>query len=160
MIYFPLKTCQMIFLMGQPRPLSFFGLSKQTLQFRLQIKMKNVRPVYGAGIRTYDLSNTSRLPLPLDQGSCPPNDCYLNQPIKLILLSELNRIYTFWVVIYASTLTIRVWPQTSRKSDKTSVTRFGKNLPLLQNFKSVWRFLKAFCSILKIFEPTLTKYLS
>ena len=30
---------------------------------------KNVRPVYGAGIRTHDHSNMSRHPLPLDQGT-------------------------------------------------------------------------------------------
>ena len=29
---------------------------------------KNVRPVYGAGIRTHNLSNMSRHPWPLDQG--------------------------------------------------------------------------------------------
>ena len=48
--------------MGQPRPLlSFiFGLFKQTyLQILQQINVKKVHPVYGAGIRTYDLRNTS-----------------------------------------------------------------------------------------------------
>ena len=29
---------------------------------------KNVHPVFGAGIRTHDLWNTSLFPLPLDQG--------------------------------------------------------------------------------------------
>ena len=46
--------------MGQPRPLlSFiFDLFKQTsLQFLQQIYVKNVHPVYGAGIRTHDLRN-------------------------------------------------------------------------------------------------------
>ena len=44
--------------MGQPRSLlSFiFGLFKQTsLQILQQINVKNVHPVYGAGIRTQDL---------------------------------------------------------------------------------------------------------
>ena len=42
--------------MGQPRPLLLFifGLFKQmSLQF-LQLYVKNVHPVYGAGIRTHD----------------------------------------------------------------------------------------------------------
>ena len=51
--------------MGQPRPLLslIFGLFKQTLLKNLrQIYMKNVHPVYGAGIQTHDLRNMSLLP--------------------------------------------------------------------------------------------------
>ena len=51
--------------MGQPLPiLSFiFGLLNQTsLQFLQQIYVRNIHPVYGAGIRTHDLQNTSLLP--------------------------------------------------------------------------------------------------
>ena len=51
--------------MGQPWPpfLFIFGLFKQTMQFPQQISLKNVvHPVYGAGIRTYDLLNMSHLP--------------------------------------------------------------------------------------------------
>ena len=50
--------------MGQPRPLLLFifGLYKQTIIFLHQIHVKNVRPVYGAGNRTYDLWNMSLLP--------------------------------------------------------------------------------------------------
>ena len=33
--------------------------------------LKNVHPVYGAGICTYDLQNISLFPEPLDQGSRP-----------------------------------------------------------------------------------------
>ena len=33
----------------------YFCLSKHTLQFLRQINVKNVHPVYGAGIRTHDL---------------------------------------------------------------------------------------------------------
>ena len=51
--------------MGQTRPLfrlfSVFS-NKQTVQFLQQINVKNVHPVYGAGIRTHDLSNMSRHP--------------------------------------------------------------------------------------------------
>ena len=49
---------------GQPRPLFrlFFGLFKQTLQFLQQIYVKNVHPVYGAGIRTHDLWNVNLFP--------------------------------------------------------------------------------------------------
>ena len=56
--------------MGQtPASFSFiFDLFKQTIQFLQQINVKNVHPVYGAGIQTHNLLNTSRLPLPLDQG--------------------------------------------------------------------------------------------
>ena len=47
---------------------------KKTIQLLQQINMKkcpNVHPVYSAGIRTYNLSNMSCHPLPLDQGFCP-----------------------------------------------------------------------------------------
>ena len=43
-------------------PNLFFGLFKQTLQFLQQINVKNIHPVYGAGIRTHNLKNTSLLP--------------------------------------------------------------------------------------------------
>ena len=41
-----------------------FGLSKQTIQYLQQINVKkcHVNPVSGAGIRTHDLWNVSRLP--------------------------------------------------------------------------------------------------
>ena len=47
--------------MGQTRPLfHFFRLS--SLQFLQQINVKNVHPIYGAGIRTHDRLNMSLLP--------------------------------------------------------------------------------------------------
>ena len=51
--------------------LFIFGLFKQTVQFLQQINVKksHVIAVYGAGIRTHDLSNRSRLSEPLNQGS-------------------------------------------------------------------------------------------
>ena len=51
--------------MYQPRPLlSFiFGLFKQaSLQILQQINVKNVNPVYSAGILTHNLQNMSLLP--------------------------------------------------------------------------------------------------
>ena len=48
-----------------PTPASFsfiFGLFKETLQFLQQINVKIVHPVYGARIRTHNLSNMSRHP--------------------------------------------------------------------------------------------------
>ena len=48
-----------------PTPVSFsfiFGLFKQTIQFLQEIIVKNVHPVYSAGIWTHDLSNMSRHP--------------------------------------------------------------------------------------------------
>ena len=69
-----LQTRWNYFLNG-PTPAFFivyFGLFKQTpLQILQQINVKNVHPVYGAGIRTHNLQNMSLLPLPLDQGSRP-----------------------------------------------------------------------------------------
>ena len=48
--------------MGYSRPLLlYFRLFKQTLQFLQQIKMKNVHPVYGAGIRTPPITTRPRL---------------------------------------------------------------------------------------------------
>ena len=41
--------------MGHPRPRPHFRLLKQTLQFLQEINVKNVNPVFGAGIRTHDL---------------------------------------------------------------------------------------------------------
>ena len=53
--------------MGQPRSIfRFFCLFKQTIQFLQQINVKNVNPVNGAWIRTYDLQNISLLPQPLE----------------------------------------------------------------------------------------------
>ena len=40
----------------------YFRLFKQTLQFSQQINVKNVHPVYGAGIQTHNLRNISLLP--------------------------------------------------------------------------------------------------
>ena len=40
----------------------YFRLFKHTLQFLQQINVKNVHPVYGAGIRTHNLWNMSLLP--------------------------------------------------------------------------------------------------
>ena len=59
--------------MGLTRPLFhfYFRLFKHKLQFLQQINVKNVRPVYGAGIRIHDLWNMSLLPYPLDQDSRP-----------------------------------------------------------------------------------------
>ena len=52
-----------VFINGLFRPLLlFFCLFKQTLQFLLQVNVKNVHPGYGAGIQTLDLQNTSLLP--------------------------------------------------------------------------------------------------
>ena len=53
------------FKMGQPRPLLWFifGIFKQTsLQFLQQMYVKNVHPVYCAGIQTNNLRNVSLLP--------------------------------------------------------------------------------------------------
>ena len=40
----------------------YFRLFKQTLQFLQDINVKNIHPVYGAGIRTHNLRNMSLLP--------------------------------------------------------------------------------------------------
>ena len=40
----------------------YFHLFKQTLQFLQQINVKNVHPVYRAGVQTHNLLNTSLLP--------------------------------------------------------------------------------------------------
>ena len=59
--------------MGHPRPLfRFFVFSNKHYNSYNKQMRKNVHPVYGAGIRTYDdLWNMSLLPWPLDQGSRP-----------------------------------------------------------------------------------------
>ena len=59
------KASIRFFFKNGPTPASFsfiFGLFKQTLQFLQQINVKNVHPVYGAGIWTHDLWNVSLFP--------------------------------------------------------------------------------------------------
>ena len=74
---FNLELTLAYFFKNGPTPASFlffiFGLSKQTIQFLQQIKVKkrHVHPAYGTGIQTHGLSNMSRLPYSLDQGSHP-----------------------------------------------------------------------------------------
>ena len=51
--------------------LVYFHLFKQTLQFLQHTYVKNVYPVYGAGIRTHNLQGMSLLQQPLGQGSHP-----------------------------------------------------------------------------------------
>ena len=63
--YFDLTQHQSYLLkMGQPYFSFIFILLKETIQFLEQINVKKSHnhPVYGAGIRTHDLSNMSRLP--------------------------------------------------------------------------------------------------
>ena len=57
--------------MGQPRPPFhlFAVFSNKQNSFYNKSMWKNVRPVYGTGIRTHNLLNMSSHPLPLDQGS-------------------------------------------------------------------------------------------
>ena len=47
----------------------YFRVSNHITNFTTNSYVKNVHPVYGAGIRTHSLWNMSLLPLPLDQGS-------------------------------------------------------------------------------------------
>ena len=49
--------------MGNPHPLfHLFSFFQTTLQSLQQINVKNVHPVYGAGIQINDLRNMSLLP--------------------------------------------------------------------------------------------------
>ena len=62
----------LFFKMGLPRPLFvYFCLFEQTLHFFQQINVKNVHPVFGAGIWTHNHLIMSLLPEPLDQCSRP-----------------------------------------------------------------------------------------
>ena len=45
----------------------YFRLFKQTIQFLQENYVKNVHPVYTAGIQTNYLQDMSLLPLPIDQ---------------------------------------------------------------------------------------------
>ena len=64
-----------LFKMGQPGPFSVYFRSFQTNIITIfttnQREKCHVHPVYGAGIRTQDLSNMRHLPKPLDQSSSP-----------------------------------------------------------------------------------------
>ena len=68
--------------------LIYFRLFKQTLQFLQQIYVKNVHPVYCAGIWTHDLQEISLLPKPLDQGSCPRRWSFTLRRIRIILCDD------------------------------------------------------------------------
>ena len=46
----------------------YFCLFKQTLEFLQQIQVKNINPVYSAGIQTHNFQNVSLVPKSLDQG--------------------------------------------------------------------------------------------
>ena len=62
---FCFRKMEIVFLKKRANSVLFlyiFGLFKQTIQFLQQINVKNVHPVYSAGIRTHDLSNMSRPP--------------------------------------------------------------------------------------------------
>ena len=59
--------------MDQPRPLFSLFSVFQTDNTIFNNKC-HIHPVYGAGIRTHNLSNLSHLPYPLDQGSHPGSD--------------------------------------------------------------------------------------
>ena len=55
-------TSNYVTYMGHHRPLFIFVFFKQTLQFLQQINVKNVHPVYSAGIRTHNIQNLSLIP--------------------------------------------------------------------------------------------------
>ena len=61
--------------------------------------MKNVHPVYGAGIRTHNLCNISPLPYPLDQGSLPTvMECLPNiyeTVVFLMVMAQDRLLYSF-----------------------------------------------------------------
>ena len=62
-IIFDRKENILFLKMGHSRPLfNYFLIFKQTLQFVLQIYVKNVHPVNGHGIQTHDLLNVILLP--------------------------------------------------------------------------------------------------
>ena len=59
------KIIKGFFQKNGPTPASFlliFSLFNQAIQFLQQINVKNVHPVYGAGIQTHDLTHMSRHP--------------------------------------------------------------------------------------------------
>ena len=59
-----------LFLNG-PTPASFSVFSNKHHYNFYNKYVKNVHPVYGAGIRTHDLQIVSLFPKPLDQGTRP-----------------------------------------------------------------------------------------
>ena len=56
------SLCRLFLKMGHPGLFFVFRLFKQTIQFLQQINVKNIHPVYRAGIQTQDLRNMSLLP--------------------------------------------------------------------------------------------------
>ena len=82
--------------MRQPRPLFKLFSSFQTLisNFETNKYVKNVHPVYCAGIRTHDLWHMTLLPLALDQGSHPlmrrPRYLSLNRDNEQSIETEQN----------------------------------------------------------------------
>ena len=75
--------------MGQPRPLFiYFHLFKRTLQFLQKINVKNVHPVYGAGIQTLRPLEHESPPITTRPGLLPKKEYVSNQ--KLFLKTPLN----------------------------------------------------------------------
>ena len=113
-----IADCLDDFFLNGPTPASFsfiFGLFKQTLQFLQYVK--NVHPVYGAGIRTHDLQNVSLFPLPLDQGS-RPDDLFLDLLLRRVFVRDF--------------LTFKKIPEQRKK---TNWREFLGRLPLLNHLQ-------------------------
>ena len=69
---------------GLPPLFCLLSSFQTNITFLQPIIMANVHPVNGAGIWTHNFKNLSLLPLPLDQGSSPPQyNCLMHPKIQL-----------------------------------------------------------------------------
>ena len=98
------STCLVETKMGHPGLFLFiFRLFQTIFTILQQIYVKNVHPIYGAGIRTHDLQNMSLLPQPLDQSSRLLNifiselKCRLHErKATKVLIQKLSKFRTKW----------------------------------------------------------------
>ena len=96
--------------------LVYFHLLKQTLQFLQQINVKNVQPIYSAGIRTHNLQNMSLLPpiilsLNLFLSSAYLTVSFMISSLLCIILATLSNFFIHSLSLSLDYLYLLYWWQ-------------------------------------------------
>ena len=70
---------------------SFFVFQTNITSILLQINVKNVHPVYGAGVRTHNLQIVSVIPQPLVHGFCPTESIF--KTLSCLIWPEIKNAF-------------------------------------------------------------------
>ena len=128
--------------MGHPHPLFRLFSSFQSLQLLLQIYVKNVRPVYGCGIRTHDLQNVSP-PMTTRPGLMPKSSSYNSKlhcahfdkgSLRRRLIAILSKEINCWPIKFPDHI---LWTK--------------KKLKLWQTKNSFWQWQERGSNAVKLF---------